>query len=223
MNDGERHESPRGGPDKDDKRTSDVLRAFADGLTTPKVTFSQIDNALGERGFGVMIAIFALPSAIPGGPAAVPGFTTVMGIPIVIFSFQLMMGRTNLGLPGFIERREFDSGGFQKLAGYLVRVLSWFEKLLKPRFHVLTGPVAERLLGAFCVIQAVILALPIPLANNLPALSLSLIGLGLIEQDGVAILLGILAGIGGIVVAGLVVFLGTAGLIWIWDWFTGLF
>jgi hypothetical protein len=213
----------RGPPGKDDKRTSEVLRDFAQGLTKERVSFSEIDNAMGERGFGVMIAIFALPSAIPGGPAAVPGFTTVMGIPIVIFSIQLMLGRTNLGLPGFIERKEFDTGGFQKLASYLVRILAWFEKLLKPRLHAMTGAFAERLLGAFCVIQAVVLALPIPLANNLPAMSLALIGLGLIEQDGVAILLGILAGIGGIVVACLVIFLGTAGLIWVWDWFTGLF
>jgi hypothetical protein len=208
---------------KDDKRTSEVLREFARNLTAPRVSFSEIDNALGERGFGVLIAILSLPSAIPGGPSAVPGFTTVVGVPIIILSLQLMMGRTNLGLPGFIERRTFDTPGFQKIAEYICRVLAWFEKFLRPRFHALTGKVAERFLGAFCVILAIILALPIPLGNNLPALALGLIGLGLIEQDGVAILIGVLSGLAGIVVAGLVVFGMTEGALWLWDWFMGLF
>jgi hypothetical protein len=210
-------------PGKDDKRTSELLRDFASGLTAPRVSFSEIDNALGERGFGVLIAILSLPSAIPGGPSAVPGFTTVVGVPIIILSSQLMFGRTNLGLPGFIERRTFDTPGFQKVVAHIAKVLAWFEKFLKPRFHVLTGAVAERVLGAFCVILAVILALPIPLGNNLPALALGLIGLGLIEQDGIAILVGLLSGIAGIVVAGLVVFGMTEGALWLWDWFTSLF
>lgn len=219
MNDGERRDGPQGAsPGKDDKRTSDVLRDFARALTTERVSFSEIDNALGERGFGVMIAIFSLPSAIPGGPAAVPGFTTVMGVPIVIFSIQLMLGRTNLGMPGFVERKTFDREGFRKLAERIASVLAWFEKFLKPRFHVLTGGFAERLLGAFCVLLAVILALPIPLANNLPALGLALIGLGLIEQDGVAILLGLLAGIAGVVVAGLVIFGASELLTYLFSW-----
>jgi hypothetical protein len=212
-----------GGADKDDKRTSEVLRDFARGLTAPRVSFSEIDDALGERGFGVLIAILSLPSAIPGGPSAVPGFTTVVGVPIIILSLQLMFGRTNLGLPAFIERRTFDTPGFQKITEHIAKVLAWFEKFLKPRFHVLTGKFAERLLGAFCVILAVILALPIPLGNNLPALALGLIGLGLIEQDGVAILIGLLSGAVGIVVAGLVVFGMTEGALYLWDWFVSLF
>ena len=49
----------------------------------------------------------------------------------------------------------------------------------------LTGDTPERVIGAFYLVLAVILTLPIPLGNVLPALAISIIALGMIERDGV--------------------------------------
>ena len=76
-------------------------------------------------------------------------------------------------------------------------VLSWFERLLKPRFPGVTGLNIERVVGVVCAVLALITMIPIPFAHNLPALALVLIGLGLIERDGLAILIGSAIGVVG--------------------------
>jgi len=53
---------------------------------------------------------------------------------------------------------------------------------------------------------------PIPFAHNLPALALVLIGLGLIERDGLAILIGAAIGVVGTVIYGLVLVGVASGL-----------
>ena len=92
------------------------------------------------------------------------------------------------------------------LAPRVAAVLSWFERLLTPRFSWVTGPRMERVFGAISIVLSLVTALPIPFAHNLPALGLVLIGLGLIERDGLAILAGAVIGITGVVLLGLVVF-----------------
>ena len=69
----------------------------------------------------------------------------------------------------------------------------------------LAAPLSERLVATFCLVQAIVLFLPIPLGNFLPALAISLIALGLIEHDGLAIMTGIVTGITGTVVASAVI------------------
>jgi hypothetical protein len=54
--------------------------------------------------------------------------------------------------------------------------------------------------------------LPIPFAHNLPALALVLIGLGLIERDGLAMLIGAAIGLASTFVYGLVLFGVASGL-----------
>jgi len=52
-----------------------------------------------------------------------------------------------------------------------------------------------------CLLLAVVLVLPVPLGNMLPALAISLLALGILERDG----LWILAGLGTAVVSAIVV------------------
>ncbi len=65
---------------------------------------------------------------------------------------------------------------------------------MRPRLHLLTLGIAERVLGAVCALLAFLLILPIPLGNLLPALSILLIALGLIESDGLCAMAGTLLG-----------------------------
>ena len=66
----------------------------------------------------------------------------------------------------------------------------------------LTGDTAERVIGAFYLVLAVILTLPIPLGNVLPALAISIIALGMIERDGVWVLAGFAVGVAAMIVVG---------------------
>ncbi len=184
-------------------RTSELLRAFAHSLDSDRVTLEEIVSGLGDRGLGVLIAIFALPNILP---STVPFGNVATGIPPLVFAVQLMLGVEHLILPGFLARRRVGTHWLKAIAPKVASVLSWFERLLKPRMSWVTTVYTERFIGAIAIILALVSTLPIPFAHNLPALGLVLIGLGLIERDGLAILIGSAIGLLGSIVLGLVLF-----------------
>ena len=63
----------------------------------------------------------------------------------------------------------------------------------------------ERLIGLAILILALILALPIPFANWLPACAIAIIALAIVEKDGVAVLVGLAVGVISLLVAATVV------------------
>ncbi len=192
--------TPRAQPPQ--KRTSQLLDEFARGLNKPYVTVGEIVDAFGDRGLGLLLAIFSLPNVIP---TAVPGATIVFGVPSFVFSLELALGKKRLILPAFVARRRVDTKAFRKSARRVVAALRLVERLLKPRLALLTTAHAERFIGGFCIVLAIGAAAPIPFGHSLPALSLAVIGIGLVEADGLAILVGLILGLVGFMVAGLVI------------------
>ncbi len=184
-------------------RTSELLREFARSLTSDRVTLAEIVAGLGDRGLGVLIAIFALPNILP---SAVPFGNVPTGLPPLIFAIQLALGVDHLIVPGFLARRTVGTRWLRAIAPRVASVLSWFERLLTPRMEWVTDPRAERIIGIIAIVLAMVSTLPIPFGHNLPALGLVLIGLGLIERDGLAILTGAAIGMAGAILLGLVIF-----------------
>lgn len=184
-------------------RTSELLREFANSLHSDRVTLAEIVSGLGDRGLGVLIAIFALPNILP---STVPFGNVATGIPPLIFAVQLLLGVEHLILPGFMGHWKIGTKWLKALAPRVASVLSWFERLLQPRLCWVTVPRAERFIGMIAIILAMVSTLPIPFGHNLPALGLVLIGLGLIERDGLAILIGSGIGLLGSILLGLVIF-----------------
>jgi len=182
-------------------RTSQVLRDFAASLGTGRESLEDIIAALGDRGLGVLIAIFAAPNIIP---STVPFGNVGTGIPVIFLAVHLMMGWPRLVLPRFLARLTISAKLTKTFAPKLATLLGWIEPLLRPRLLSLTGPRAERVVGALCLFLSIVSTLPIPFGHNLPAIGLTIVGLGLIEHDGAAILLGIGIGIAGAIVLTLV-------------------
>ena len=190
-----------GRPKERPLRTSDLLCDFAASLDTPDVSIRQIVDALGDRGLGVLIAVFALPNILP---SVVPFGNVLFGVMVMIFGVHLMLGVRHLVLPDFVGRRAMSAASFKAWAPHLARALSWFERLLKPSLPAVTHAGPERVIGVITAILALVCALPIPLAHNIPAFALTLIGLGLIERDGRAILFGTVIGAAGVLLLALV-------------------
>lgn len=147
-----------------------------------RVSVASILHAFGDRAFGALLLVFALPNALP----MPPGTSAVLGAPIVFIAFQLMVGRPELWLPRFITDRSMKREDFQTLAAKIEPWIQKLERLLKPRAQFLTTPFADRLTGAACLALSVVLALPIPFGNMPPAMAITAFALGMIESDGVA-------------------------------------
>ncbi len=78
---------------------------------------------------------------------------------------------------------------------------------MRPRLQFLTGRAGGAVVGVACTLLAVVLVLPIPFANLVPALALGAFSIGLTRKDG----LFVLAGYGLIAVAVGVIILGVHG------------
>ncbi len=93
--------------EKDKKLASDILKEVADtnNNDSDKVTLFDIKTALHERGFGILIIIFSLPLSVP--IPVPPGYTTILSIPLILFSLQLLFGFDSPWMPHWLERKSF--------------------------------------------------------------------------------------------------------------------
>ena len=179
----------------DDARFSSVL----DGLARagePRLTLRELVDAFGERAFGAVILLVSLLNLIP----LPPGATTVTGAPLLLISAQLLLGRDRLWLPRRLLDASIDRARFSRGVG---KVLPWVrraERLSRPRLPALVSTFAERMIGLACLLLAVVLVLPIPLGNFAPAFAMAVFGLALMQQDGVAALIGWAATAGSIAI-----------------------
>ena len=161
----------------------DILRTWP----TDRLTFGELIEALGQRGYGALIVLLALPNLLPFW---VPFLSPLVGVPMFIVCAQLAFGRTTPRLPDMVARRSMRGvallGMIQKASPWLRRV----ERFVKPRPSFLTTRTGERLVGAWCMVLAAIVVLPTPLTNGPPALACLVMALGMLEEDGVVILVG---------------------------------
>lgn len=170
-------------------KLSDILMALALDESRERITVAALLEALQHRALGALLFIFALPNVLP----APPGTSAVLGAPLVFLAAQLMLGMPPW-LPGIISARSIARKDF---AALITRAAPWLaraETLLRPRLEFLVHRPFEHVVGLICFILAVVLFLPIPLGNMLPALAICFLGLGVVERDGVWIILGILLG-----------------------------
>ena len=165
-------------------RLSDIVRSID---TTQQLTIGALADAFGDRAFGALMFIFAVPNIVP----TPPGTSALLGLPLLILTFQLMLGRQVLWLPEKLRRRAISATMFAGFAARAVPAMVRLERVLKPRLPLLVASdLAERCIGIVALLLAVILFLPIPLLNILPAAAIALLALGIAERDGFAALAG---------------------------------
>jgi hypothetical protein len=202
----------------DSRQISQVLAELSQKSDGDRIKLGDIIAALGDRAFGVSMLILALPNAV--GLGTIPGLSTVFGLPQIVLALQMTIGMEKPWLPQWllektIARKDFDLMIARSMP-YLVKI----EKVLRPRVLALSSYIAERILGAVFFGLALVVSMPIPLGNQPPAVAIALISLGLMERDGVFIIVGLVASVVAVAIAAGVVLAGTAA---IWLLVTHLF
>jgi hypothetical protein len=182
---------------------STLLTDFAESWAADRVQLTDIVDVLGERVYGLLLLVFAIPNAIPN---PVPGITAILGLPLVLISAQMLLGRPRPWFPGVIGNRSLATEDFRRFIRQAEPWLKQMERMLTQRATVMFTPTGERFLAAVVLLMALVLTLPIPLANLLPALSICFIALALIEFDGIWAGIGVLAAAVSMVIASSVVY-----------------
>ncbi len=168
------------------RRLSDVLKTIVGDDDRAVVTVGDILRGMDGRAFGALLLIFAFPNVLP----APPGLAAVLGLPLIYLSSQMMLGRTPW-LPPFIDNRSLSRANFMALIARANPLLTRAERLLRQRLSFLTSAAAERALGGLCLALSLVLILPIPFGNLMPALAICVIALGILERDGLWIIAGL--------------------------------
>jgi hypothetical protein len=179
-----------------ERPTSDFLAIVVVEHKKESMTVGEIKNALHERGFGILLAIAAIPICLP--VPVPPGYTTIFSIPLFIFSIQMVLGMQVPWLPAWIERKSIKRESLEKIIAKANPWLKKIENRMQPRMTYISVHTWERIIGIFAFVFALSISLPIPLTNFPPGWGILVMSLGLLNRDGVTILIGMIIGTIGI-------------------------
>lgn len=191
------------------------------------MTVAELEGILQGRGFALLILLLSAPFLVPA-----PGLSVPFGIALCLLGIRITIGQKAV-LPAVILRREISYKVLERVITPLVRLTTRFEKHIRPRMHFLQShPWAINCIGLGIVSGGFVLSLPLPIpfSNGLPAVSIILLALGLMERDGLLVLWGYLVGLLAWIYLAFWWKLVATSIhkVWgwlpgIWEWFEGIF
>lgn len=151
-----------------------------------RISVAELTRMFGGRAIGALLFIFGLACMLP----LPPGSTTILGLPLLLLAPQLVIGASAPWLPERIKRRTISTADLRLGLPRVIPTLQKIEAVSRPRLVTLFNPLGERLIGLMCTLLALVLILPIPLGNILPALAVTVLAFSLIQRDGLIALVG---------------------------------
>lgn len=185
----------------------------------PRLYLGELVNAFGERAFGALMLFLGLLSAAIG---AIPGTTTVIGLPLLLISVQLVLRRDQLWFPRAALSKSFDRANYRRGLDRFLKPLRIVERISRPRLSVMSSEAGETLIGVMSAVLCLILMLPLIFANLIPSLAIAAFGFGLMQRDGLAILAGWALSAGFMVFLWLAWEVVSRAVLATWGWWTGL-
>ncbi|PSN15230.1 hypothetical protein C7293_08040 [filamentous cyanobacterium CCT1] len=176
--------------------STELNRYFFEEVSKPQVTLKEILTLAGERTFGFLFVVLALPSALP---IPAPGYSTPFGIVMFLLAVQLIAGRTRPWMPESWNHKQFALVSVQKIVKAGTPWLRRLEAVSRPRLTpVCTSLVGRTVLGIAIALMSISMMIPIPGTNTLPAMGIFVTGFGLLDDDGIISLGGlVLCALGG--------------------------
>lgn len=152
------------------------------------LTVGELQEELKGRGIAMLLLLLALPFCF----LPVPGLSTPFGVAVVLIGVRITLGQKPW-LPGFIRNRRISEPRLVKVLAGGMRFARIMEKIVRPRMHFLHRyPGMINLIGAGIVSGGLLLLLPLPVpfSNTIPAWAVVLLAAGMMERDGLLVLLG---------------------------------
>lgn len=168
---------------------SEELQGLARQFQGQPTTMGGLLAATQGRGYDLLLLLIALPFMTP---IPLVGLSTPFGLVVFLIGARLAVGRRPW-LPRRLLERPLPPGFLVKVLGAASRLVRGLEFLLRPRLDFLHEQlIYRRAAGALIMLSGLLLLLPlpIPLSNGLPALTVVLLAAGALERDGVFFLAG---------------------------------
>ncbi|MEM7767297.1 MAG: exopolysaccharide biosynthesis protein [Pseudomonadota bacterium] len=166
-----------------------LFDSLLENTTGDTVTVRDLLDAVGRRSYGPILFLLGFVAISP--LTIIPGANWLVALVVLIVSVQIIVGRNFPWVPSraldFTFKREHLTRGIDAMRKHAHTV----DRLVAPRFTVMTEPPFVQLIGLICV-GAALATFPLgllPLGPLLPGLTILLFGLGLTARDGVLIAL----------------------------------
>lgn len=175
-------------------RTSSVLTALA-ATSGERLTVEEIVSVLRDRAFALLVVLLGLPNCLPM-PPPIP---LLSGLLLALVAAQLAAGRSYPWLPRALLRRSMATADVVRAVGRAMPTLLRLERWSRPRMTAFESAVAVRLIGFILLALSIGLIFAAPIVGQIPlGIAVCLVGLGLVERDGVLVMAGVTIGLLGL-------------------------
>jgi hypothetical protein len=161
-------------------------------------TVGSLISLFEEKSFAILFVVLL---GVPALPLPTGGVTHVFEVISVLLALQLIVGRDEIWLPQRWRRIQMAGPKQQRFLAGLMKFIRRLERFSKPRFtflfeHRLSSVVFGLLVLGGSV--AAFVAPPFTGLDTLPSLGVVFISLGVLLEDFVVVLIGLLIGVAGV-------------------------
>lgn len=187
---------------------SQTLEDFSAGLSAEHVTLHDLLEHFKDRSLAFFLFVFALPAAIP-----LPGLgvNLIIAAPLVLLTLQQLILREHVWLPQRFHDKQISK---KHVHAFTQRAIPWIKRLeifTKPRLGFIAS--LKPVIGLCGFLMALSVCIPLPLTNTVPSMGIAIMALGTMTKDGLAIIAGMLIGVGWIaLLTYTVIVLGVEGI-----------
>jgi hypothetical protein len=175
------------------------------------VSIGWLMEQLGRRSLGLALLVMAVICLLPA-------VSFVTGPLVAWLSLQLMLGHEAAVLPRLIARRSVPVDRLARVIGIVAPWLAWIERLVRPRWPM-AFQTAKWVTGIVMLLLSLTMLTPLPFSQIVPALVIILLALAYLEEDGIALLVALVAALVALSIFGVAVW-GTVETL---DWFDPAF
>ncbi len=165
---------------------SQRLSQLAEDAEGDAVSLDWVLAQLHERAFGLFLLVLALPCCIP----FLYGVPQIVALPLMFVSAQILLGRQFPWLPKRLGARTVSKEGLQSLSRRAGPWLRRIEAVSRPRLAALTRRPLDQVVGAALVLFSASILVPLPGTNTVPGFAVVVISMGLLQRDGILVLIG---------------------------------
>jgi hypothetical protein len=172
---------------------SSLIRRLEDVLPDDDaVTVGYFLQLLGVHGFAFFILVLGILNI---AIFMLPGLSILFGIPMVIMAVQMLLGHVAPVFPDAILSQHIKGDMLCKGLHVAARIVETIEIAVKPRLMILTHPMLLRGHFLAALIFAFMVAIPVPFINIPPTVGIILLTIGLMQRDGIFIIVSYVFGI----------------------------
>ncbi|MCU4654221.1 exopolysaccharide biosynthesis protein [Roseibacterium sp. SDUM158016] len=166
------------------------LSKLAEDAESETVTLDWVLEQLHERAFGLFLLVLALPCCIP----FLYGIPQIVALPLMFISVQMLLGRDVPWLPRKLGARTVTQDALRNLARRAEPWLRRIEAVSRPRLAAMTRTPLDRVVGLALVVFSASILVPLPGTNTVPGIAVVIVSMGLLQRDGILVILGALLG-----------------------------